>query len=357
MDLAEFVIIGENIHCSRRFKLEGIRIAHHDDGSKAVKYRGPDGARREMPIPEKWQQDQQYQNGMVSHVQVAVRHGLEGSGEEQRIGKDYVHAIAREQIKRGAHYLDVNVDEIDPRPQVRNAAMEWLVQAVQEIAEIPLSIDSSDSETIRVGLKALDRDKAGRPMLNSAALERPETFDFLREYECACIVMASHPAEGMPEGTEKRVRNIEMALAQLQERDVPLSDIYVDALIYPASAKQEEAACYLAAIRQIRQKYGPEIHIAGGISNVSFGLPMRRLLNAVFIHLHVEHGGDSGIIDPLTCHPDDLAQLDPDSEAFRLAVRGFRNEDPYFTELIMAYREGEIVDPFAKKKKKKKKQP
>jgi 5-methyltetrahydrofolate--homocysteine methyltransferase len=103
----------------------------------------------------------------------------------------------------------------------------------------------------------------------------------------------------------------------------------------------------LDTIRRIRAEYGGEVHITGGHSNVSFGLPMRRLLNAVWIALAIEAGVDSGIIDPITSHPDDIARLDRDSQTFKMARAGFEGKDLYFMEFIEASRAGKLEDPFA----------
>ena len=343
---SRFVIIGENIHCTRKLKRSGKRTNSLPDGTEVILFSAPDGSEMHLPILESIRNSQAYAGGMIPHVAAAVELGLSSQRPQQRVGRQYIEWLALRQLQKGAAYLDVNVDEISPDIDRRNQAMQWIVPVIQAVSEKPLSIDSSQTQTLEAGLKAHDADKAGSPMLNSASLERPETVDLARRHGCATVVMSSG-ASGMPATAGERLENIRAMMARCRGAGLDLAKLYIDPLVLPASASPESPPEVLETVRRVRAEYGPAVHIAGGHSNVSFGLPMRRLLNAVWIHLAIEAGVDSGLIDPITAHPADIAQLDTDSETFKLARAGFLGQDAYFMNFIEAWRAGRLVDPFA----------
>ena len=134
-------------------------------------------------------------------------------------------------------------------------------------------------------------------MLNSASLERAEALDLAAEIGGAVIVTAAG-ATGMPSDSEQRVANGSEMIERALARGIPMERIYVDPLVFPISVDGAFGEHCLAAIRELRGRFGPELHITGGMSNVSFGIPQRRLINDVFLVMAVEAGADSGIIDP-----------------------------------------------------------
>ena len=89
-------------------------------------------------------------------------------------------------------------------------------------------------------------------------------------------------------------------------KGIAIQDMYIDALVFPISVDSQFGNHCLQAIRRLREKYGPEVHITGGLSNVSFGLPCRHLINDAFIILATEAGADGGIIDPVSSHLDNV---------------------------------------------------
>lgn len=340
-DASRFIIIGENIHCTRKVKRGGTRAKALDDGTEVL-FWTDEGTERHLPIPEPVRRGQAFEGGMIPHVAAAVEAGMHGLPDEQDAARAYIAWLARRQLDRGAAFLDVNVDELTPDLDRRNEAMAWLVPVVQQAADVPLSIDSSEISTLQIGLKTYDADKGGGPaMINSASLERPDVLAFAAEAGCPTILLASSPT-GMPETAEQRIDNSRQIIDRATAAGLGLDKLYLDPLVFPASSKPEAPVAVLDAIRAIRQQYGPDIHIAGGHSNVSFGLPNRRLLNAVFVALCIDAGGDAGLVDPITCHPDDIARLDRDSEPVQLAEAGFLGKDMFFAEYLLAYRDGRL---------------
>jgi cobalamin-dependent methionine synthase I len=121
--------------------------------------------------------------------------------------------------------------------------------------------------------------------------------------------------------------------------DLPLSSLYVDPLVIPIGVDPMAGQAVLDAISAIRARFGDDIHITGGVSNISFGLPARRIISDVFLDLCVAAGLDSGIIDPVA---DVSSALNPDrdSEGYTLARAMLTGEDAFGMAFITAFREG-----------------
>lgn len=341
--LSRFQIIGENVHCSRRVKLNGVRCLK-DGGNEYVVWKEA-GEQRRMLIPDWFKENNQhYQSGLVSHCHLAVEYGLRGDP----IGAEYITWVTRRQVEKGAHFIDVNIDEVSPSLEKRLESMAWIIPVTQKAAgKIPLSVDSSNTETILKGLEVYDY-KQSTPMLNSIALERPETIEVGAGKKLPSIVMASNE-EGMPHSVEARMDNIERIVAECTKRGMKLGQLYIDVLIYPKAAGSKEGLDGLLAIKAVHEKYGDEIHIAGGHSNFSFGMPLRHLINAVWLDLVIQNGCDSGIIDPITVDPKAVRKLDRNADYYQRTKDMIENEeDDAVMDYLEAARGGEIEDPFEK---------
>ncbi len=337
---ADFVTIGENIHTTRIVKLGGVFHEKQEDGSDAIKYRKPDGERRLMRVPEHFASTQPYEQGQLKHFMIAVWKGMNEEGDEAASGVEYIEKEVHRQIKAGANYLDLNVDEFSYRLPEQQEAMKWLVGKVQAISKVPPSIDSSNAQIIESGFEAYDG-SAGRPMLNSVALERIEALDLVIEHDATVVVSAARE-DGMPEDEHERLENVGRIIEAAMSKGVAKADIYVDPLFFPISVSGEYGPHGLNAIKLIRDEYGPEIHISGGMSNVSFGLPNRKLVNAVYLRLAIDHGADSGIIDPIHTDIDAVLSLDMDSKPVQITTEMLMGNDDFCMNYITAFRSGEL---------------
>jgi 5-methyltetrahydrofolate--homocysteine methyltransferase len=337
----DFIIIGENIHCTRVVKRDGARGGVAPDGRPGVRF--PDGAGGEawLALPDSIVDAAEFaSNGRIKHVMAAVRQGLAGGAEADTAAR-YVAWMAGRQVEGGADYLDLNVDEISPDTGGRMEAMRWLVAAVGPASSVPLSIDSSDAAVLEAGLDAIDPAWAGGavPMLNSASTERPDVLELVRER--GTPVVLSCTGASMPSGAQDRIERAEEIIAAAFERGLPAASLYVDPLVIPIGVDPMAGQAYLDAVRTIRERFGDDIHITGGVSNISFGLPARRLVSDVFLDLCVQHGQDSGIVDPVADIATALAP-DRESEPYRLAAAMLTGEDAFGMAFIGAFRAGSL---------------
>ena len=332
-----FFVIGENIHTTRVVLRKGKLIGPDPQGVESVRFRDANNKRRFLQIPEAVKTTQDYEEGRVKHLKIAVQQAMLGNAD----GLDYLRRQVQRQEAAGTDFLDLNVDEISLKPTERQEAMRWLVQAVSAMSQTALAIDSSQLDTLAVGLEA-GADHPQRLLLNSASLERPEALELAKRYN-AQVIITSAGESGMPQSAEERIDHARQMVDKAQALDLPLSDLYIDPLIFPISVDAQFGHHAFDAIRQLRDELGAEVHITGGFSNVSFGLPCRHLINDVFLLLAVEAGADSAIMDPTTTSLADLFATDRQTRPYQLAEDMLLGRDEYCAAFLRAYRKGELA--------------
>ncbi len=334
----KFIAIGENIHCTRIYKVGGAFVKQ--EGDSFFIFFDYNGTKKKLPVPEVFTQRADWKEGKVRHCAVAAYQALYGKGEVSELGTSYIKSMAIKQEKSKASFLDINVDEFSTDIQEKIKVIKWMAEVVQQAASIPLSIDSSNTDILRAGLEACDL-RRGKPMVNSVSLERKDAIKIAAEF--GAVVIASAAGEkDMPCGVDDRVENMLQLYELLKQANIPDEAIYFDPLVFPVATDPENGIKFLDAVRRIREKFSNKVHVSGGLSNVSFGLPNRKLINQVFTCLAVEAGCDSGIVDPLQINEDILSKLDTSSEPFRLAKALLTGEDAFGAEYIAAHREGRL---------------
>jgi len=261
-------------------------------------------------------------------------------GEIAAEGMSYLKTLLDKQVKAGADYLDLNVDEFSWNLEEQKTAMRWLVRAIEPLSPAPLSIDSSNQEILWSGIDAC-QGLAGKPMLNSASRERIEALDVAAKHRLPVVVTAAG-GTGMPANAEERIENASYIIDAALAKGIPLDRLFVDALVFPISVDSQFVLHCLDAFRHLRAKYGESIHLTGGLSNVSFGMPCRKLINEAFLNLAVEAGADSGIVDPVTSNLNRVFVADKSSRPYQLAQEMLLGGDPGCTNYLDAYREGEL---------------
>lgn len=336
---APFTIIGENIHATRTVLRSGRHVAALPGGRDAIRFETPEGERY-LTIPDALRESGDFAAGRVKHIQAALMAILRGSESDASDARAYIETLARRQVAAGADWIDLNVDEVAQDTSTQQAAMRLLVQIIEALGPVPPSLDSSDASVILAGLEASA--DSWRLLLNSASVERLDVLEMAASARCAVVASAAGES-GLPSGVEDRLANAQRIVELAHARGVAVETMYVDPLVLPVAVDPEAGAQFLEAVSRIRAALGPRIHITGGLSNVSFGLPDRRLLNDVFIDLAVEAGADSGIVDPVGS---DLARVfgrARSSRPYKLATDMLTGADPYGMEFISAFRAGELA--------------
>jgi len=271
MKVSKFIVVGENIHCTRILKVGGKSVREASKGKYVITYKSGSQV-RELPIPEVFMKKADWENGKVKHCSVAVWQGNYGDSAGQAAGLDYIQSLARQQEAATAAYLDINVDEFSTDVAEKVKMMKWAVASVQQAVKIPVSIDSSNTDILRAGLEACDKSR-GKPMVNSVSLERVDAIDVAAKH--SAVVIASAAGEkGLPSSNEERMRNIDTIIPKLMAAGFKKQDIHVDPLVFPISTDSNNGKNFLQTVTGARSKYGPEIHIIAGLSNVSFGIPV-----------------------------------------------------------------------------------
>ena len=339
MNPESFIIIGENIHCTRVVKSGGVRTSKLSGGGEGVKFKYS-GDSCILPVPAKWGEvSPPYNEGNIRHVALAVHLCLNGETEEERsVGEKYLCWAAERQIRNGAAFLDVNVDEYTNDPIERVETMAWLAGLFAERYETRLSIDSSNVETLTAGLKACRKNTP--QMVNSVSLEREDAMDVVIQFGAEAVVSAAGKS-GLPGTTEARIANFDNIIQILDAKGMGRARMHLDPLVFPISVDPANGKGFFETVKAITERYDG-VHITGGLSNVSFGMPNRKLLNMTFARLFVEAGGDGGIIDPVQMPVADIASMDTGAESFQLAKAVLDGTDMFGGEYIAAFRDGRI---------------
>ena len=286
-------IIGENFNATRRIKATSKRI-NVADSKASLQYQNLSGEDAFLDVSLVYPDDpKELRKTQITHIAQAMKNK----------DLDYISWIVKGQEQAGATIIDVCIDEISVDPEERHDWMRWVIPVVQNMTDLTLAIDSSDPKTIEAGLAVYDRDK-NRPAINSVNLEegRQDLITLAREFNALLFSNASG-RESMPSNAEERLENLKQIMAMMDSENIPMKDRYLDPLAFPVGADSAFAQHYLDAVKLVRDEW-PEVHIFGGHSNVSFGLPKRKVINEAFCILSIAAGCDTLMIDPILNNPD-----------------------------------------------------
>lgn len=239
----------------------------------------------------------------------------------------YIVDEAIQQEKAGAQALDVNVGlpKIDEPVKIVE-----VIKLIQEISNLPLQIDSADVKALEMGCRYYN----GKPLINSVngKLESMEAvFPVARKYGAAVIALTLDET-GIPDKAEERFRIAEKIMNKAAEYGIPREDIIVDTLVLTVSAQQKEVMETVKTLAMVKEKLGMKTSL--GVSNVSFGLPSRPLINSTFLTMAMTMGLDVAIINPM-------------SKEMMYAISAFRvlaNQDKDAEEFIGKYSESALAE-------------
>ena len=215
----------------------------------------------------------------------------------------YIQRLARQQVDAGAGVLDLN---IGPQRKAGHEVMPWIVEAVQEVCDVPLSLDSTNLAAMEAGLKVCKR----KAMLNSASAD-PERLDSVMGLAAkygASVIALTMGVDGIPTTADGRVAiAMEALLPAAEAAGVPIVDVYLDPLVLTVTCNQDVAQASVEAIRMFKMVSDPAPTTTVGLSNISNGCPAetRPLVNRTFLVMLMGAGLDSAIADPF-----DAAQME-----------------------------------------------
>jgi len=238
----------------------------------------------------------------------------------------FIQNEAKAQAEAGGDYIDVNAGTFIGQEAEH---LKWMVEAVQRVTDRPISIDSPDPEVIRQVLPLLDKP----PLINSITLEpvRLEGMLPLVVAKKAKVIALCQSENTMAESIEEKTEMAAELVQKVTAAGVSIDDLYIDPLLYPVSTHQLAAVHTIKAIKNIMENH-PGVHTTCGLTNVSYGLPERKLINRTFLITAIAYGLDSAILDPT------------DKKLFSslkaaLAVMG---RDSYCMEYLTAFRNGRL---------------
>jgi len=202
-----------------------------------------------------------------------------------------VQEEAIKHVQEGAHVLDVNVgiSGIDEPALLKEA-----IQAVREVTEVPLCIDSALPKALEAGLQVYE----GKALVNSVNGEERKLKDVLPvvKHYGAAVIGLTMDDEGIPKEAQKRLEIARKIVEEAQKIGVPTQDVVIDPLAMAISTDQGAALETLKTMRLIRDEIG--VNQTLGVSNISFGLPERHAINGIFLALAAMNGLTCPIVDP-----------------------------------------------------------
>ena len=257
---------------------------------------------------------------LINGTREAVRRAIVARDEAA------IAELAIRQTEAGANYLDCNVGTVG---EAEVEQMAWLVGVVSAAVDAPVCIDTASPDAMRVGLAAWQGTEP--PICNSVTLERGRLDVFLpiiagRHARVVALLMTD---ECVPQGVEARVDAARRLVEVLEGAGVARDDILIDPIVTPLSVDADGARVTMDAIAEIMSAL-PGCHTVCGVSNVSYGLPARGLLNRVFLCQAIRSGLDAAIIDP----------LDRQLMADIYAAEALAGRDEWCAKYLQAYRSG-----------------
>jgi len=246
--------------------------------------------------------------------------------------REFIEGVTKAQAEAGADFIDVNVGAGQGAQGQEIENIEWLVRTVQAVTDKPLTIDSDVPGIIEAALSNYHGETV---MINSvtAEPERLESIGLIAAKHKALLVALAMGAEGIPDTVERRLEVCGTILTSLTRMGIATEQIYFDPLVLPIAVDSRQGLVTLKTIEQIKARY-PAAKTVMGLSNISFGLPSRKLVNRAFLLMAAYAGLDAAILDPR------------DGKAMSLVRISdmLTGKDVLCKDYIKAYRQGKIVD-------------
>lgn len=237
---------------------------------------------------------------------------------------EFIKNLAKAQAEAGAAFIDVCASVED---RIELETMKWLIDLVQEVTDTPISIDSPNVHICAEAIKFCN--KPG--LINSVSMEGDKIdtiFPIIADTKWECIALLCDDS-GIPHNAQKRLEVFVSIMKKAKEYNIDPSRLHIDPVVEMLCTSEDGIKMVTEVIKAIKTEY-PTIHVTSGASNISFNLPVRKLVNQAFIVLAMNAGMDSGIINP----------LNRDLMGMIYATEALLGMDEYCVEYIGAYREG-----------------
>ena len=241
---------------------------------------------------------------------------------------EYIKDIAKKQADAGATYIDVCASVKDNEVET----LKWMIELVQEVCDTPICVDSPDAHACVEAMKYCN--KPG--IINSVSGEGNKLdtiFPIMAQpgNEKWEVIALLSDDTGIPKSAADRLRVFDKIMAKAKEYGIAPSRIHVDPLVEMLCTSENGIETNIEVIKTVRAQY-PDIHITAAVSNISFNLPVRKLINLGFLVLAMNAGLDSAIMDP----------VNRDMLGMVYSTEALLGLDDYCMEYIGAYRDGLI---------------
>lgn len=237
----------------------------------------------------------------------------------------YILQVVKAQKEAGATYIDINCGTLIEKEV---PTIEWLAQLILSQTQLPLCIDSTNPLALKAGLQKATN---GKTIINSITDETTRfnaVLPLIKEYKAKVIALCIDNS-GLPKTQADRIRIADVLINKLVKEGIRLDDIYIDPLIKPIGIDSKNGIEALQAIQNIMDGY-PGVHTICGLTNISYSLPSRKLLNRNFMVLASAKGMDSFILDP----------TDKDMRSSLIATQALLGQDRFCRKYIKGFREG-----------------
>ncbi len=239
---------------------------------------------------------------------------------------EFIKNEAVKQSESGANYIDINAGTF---VSTELECSEWLIKTVQEVVDKPLCLDSPNPDALSHGLGLCKQ----KPMINSISNE-PGRYEkiipLIKKFDTDIVALCIGE-NGMPNTAEERINVGTQLIKRLLSDGVEENKIFVDPLIVPLGTDFKQGLYVIQTLQSLRQQF-KNIHFICGLSNISFGLPNRKLINQQFLVTTMCAGLDAVILDP----------LDKKIMANLYTAETILGKDEYCMNYINAFREGKL---------------
>ena len=221
---------------------------------------------------------------LINSTRKKVKEAIEKKDET------YIRKLVR--LQRGATFIDVN-SAMSRKSEIEDLA--WLIKIVQSETELPLAIDTPNPEAMEAGVKLCNIP----PLVNSITNEpkRERLIKLAKDYNCSVVALPLGGFKKMPLTVKDRMEEAKLLVEELLKGGIEKHKIYLDPLILGVGSNSEAGRIALETVRAFKKEF-PGINTICGLSNISFGLPDRKLFNRTYLPMMIEAGLDGAITDP-----------------------------------------------------------